>query len=720
MARRFCFPVRRLFLLLAVAAMACHRARVNPSNRIPVILISIDTLRSDHLPAYGYHGVDTPNIDALRADSILFEHAYSHVPLTLPSHTTMFTGSLPATNGVRDNLGFRLAASVPTLPELLKKNGYATGAAVSAFVLRHETGIARGFDEYDDQIDPANSGTNVGRVRRDGGETEQIAKRWIGAHAQQPFFYFLHLYEPHTPYDPPEPYRSRYPLKYDGEIARADAIVGDFVSFLKAKGVYDEALILLLSDHGEGLNDHGEAEHGIFVYREALQVPLMVKLPQEQERGKSVATPVQLSDVFPTICVITATRAPLTTATSLLAIAGGSTPKRTIYSETLFPKFHFGWSDLHSLIDGDRHYIHAPKWELYDVIADPAEKRNLIETERRRAFAMREAILPLIQSSTAPAPVSPEEARKLAALGYLGQTVPDGAALPDPKDKIAVSGELRKAFTLYEKGQYAEALPLLQKLVAENDRMLDVWDILARTLDRVGRTDEGIEAAKRALRLSPNTTHLALLIASMALERHRIDEAERHAELALDAEPGLAHDLLARVALARGDIPRAEREAHLALQTGDRVFALLTLARIELNRNNAAAALADCDRAVSFLATRKGSGVKDLYFVRGDALARLGREAEAEQAFRKEIEYFPRDPQPYKNLILLYATEGRNADATRLVYQLVEKSPIPPSYAAISTTLKAIGDDRGARYWVMQGLKKFPHDATLRKMAGSS
>jgi choline-sulfatase len=536
----------------------------------------------------------------------------------------MFTGSLPATNGVRDNLGFRLAPSVPTLPELLKKNGYATGAAVSAFVLRHETGIARGFDEYDDQIDPANSGTNVGRVRRDGGETEQIAKRWIGAHAQQPFFYFLHLYEPHTPYDPPEPYRSRYPLKYDGEIARADAIVGDFVSFLKAKGVYDEALILLLSDHGEGLNDHGEAEHGIFVYREALQVPLMVKLPQEQERGKSVATPVQLSDVFPTICVITATRAPLTTATSLLAIAGGSTPKRTIYSETLFPKFHFGWSDLHSLIDGDRHYIHAPKWELYDVIADPAEKRNLIETERRRAFAMREAILPLIQSSTAPAPVSPEEARKLAALGYLGQTVPDGAALPDPKDKIAVSGELRKAFTLYEKGQYAEALPLLQKLVAENDRMLDVWDILARTLDRVGRTDEGIEAAKRALRLSPNTTHLALLIASMALERHRIDEAERHAELALDAEPGLAHDLLARVALARGDIPRAEREAHLALQTGDRVFALLTLARIELNRNNATAALADCDRAVSFLATRKGSGVKDLYFVRGDASGTFG------------------------------------------------------------------------------------------------
>src|SRR5713101_38200 len=574
MARRFRF-VRRLILFLAILLVACGRAGVKPSNHTPVILICIDTLRSDHLPAYGYRGVDTPNLDALRADSVLFERAYSHVPLTLPSHVTMFTGTLPGVNGVRDNLGFRLGPSVPTLPELLKKNGYATGAAVSAFVLRRETGIARGFDEYDDQIDPANSGANVGRVQRDGGETEQIATRWIAAHEQKPFFYFLHLYEPHTPYDPPEPYRSRYRLKYDGEIARADAIVGDFISFLKAKGIYDDALILLLSDHGEGLHDHGEAEHGIFVYREALQVPLMVKLPREQERGKSVATPVQLSDVFPTICAITATSAPHTDATSLLAIAGGSTPKRTIYSETLFPKFHFGWSDLHSLIDGDRHYIHAPKPELYDVITDAAEKRNLIEPERRRAFAMRASILPLIQSSTAPAPVSPEEARKLAALGYLGQSLPSGAALPDPKDKIAVSDELRRAFTLYEKGEYAEALPLLQKLAAENDRMLDVWDILARTLDRVGRTDEGIDAAKHAFRLSPSTTHLALLIAAMALERNRLDEAQQHAELAVDKEPGMAHDLLARVALARGDIPLAEREANLALETRDRVFALL-------------------------------------------------------------------------------------------------------------------------------------------------
>src|SRR5471032_3076758 len=257
---------RRVSLLLAVVCLSisCGRSATSvPSRPVAVVLISIDTLRSDHLPVYGYHGVDTPNIDALRADAVLFERAYSHVPLTLPSHATMLTGLLPAGNGLRDNLGFRMSPNVATLPELLKKHGYATGAAVSAYVLRRETGISRGFDDYDDQIDLANSGVNVGRVQRDGGETAQIAEKWIAAHEHQPFFYFLHLYEPHTPYDPPEPYRSRYPSHYDGEIARADAIVGDFITFLKQRNLYDDTLILLVSDHGEGLRDHGEAEHGI-------------------------------------------------------------------------------------------------------------------------------------------------------------------------------------------------------------------------------------------------------------------------------------------------------------------------------------------------------------------------------------------------------------------------------------------------------------------------
>ncbi|HWW61172.1 MAG TPA: sulfatase, partial [Thermoanaerobaculia bacterium] len=329
--------MRRLAAVAALSILACGRGVPAPSNKIPVILISIDTLRSDHLPAYGYTKIATPHLDGFRADAILFEHAYSHVPLTLPSHTTMFTGALPADNGVRDNIGFRLGTTIPTLPELLKRNGYATGAAVSAFVLRKDAGLARGFDFYDDRIDPANSGVNVGRVQRKGSETAAIARTWIAGHERAPFFFFLHLYEPHTPYDPPEPYRSRYASHYDGEIAHADEIVGTFLDALRKDGVYDDALIIILSDHGEGLGEHREQEHGVFLYREALQVPLLLKLPKSAMHGKSIATPVQLSDVFATITSITNTKKGL----SLVDIAAGAKPDRRIYAETLFPRFHY-------------------------------------------------------------------------------------------------------------------------------------------------------------------------------------------------------------------------------------------------------------------------------------------------------------------------------------------------------------------------------------------
>jgi len=707
---------RALLIPLAFALLACGERAPRPSNATPVIVITIDTLRSDHLPAYGYHGIETPALDRLRADSILFERAYSHVPLTLPSHATMFTGRLPAGNGLRDNIGFQLNPDVPTLAELLRRNGYATGAAVSAFVLRRESGISRGFDFYEDTIDPANSGANVGRVQRKGDETEAIAAKWIGEHATKPFFFFLHLYEPHSPYDPPEPFRTKYGATYDGEIASADAIVGTFVAFLQRQGLYDKALIVLLSDHGEGLNEHGELEHGIFLYREALQVPLFVKLPAQQRRGASVAEPVQLSDVFATITSQTATKAPAGDGRSLVDTARKQTGPRAIYAESLFPRFHYGWSELHSLIDGTRHYIQAPKPELYDLAADAGERKNIVASDRRSYAAMRAGIAPLIRGSAAPSAISAEDAQKLAALGYIGSTVAAGeTSLPDPKDKVATSGDLRHAFTLFSQEKFAEALPVMEKLSRENPRMLDVRDMLARTLDELGRQDEAIAAAKEGLRLSPNTTHLALMIARMQLDQKRLDEAQRHAELAVKTEPGAAHDLLAQIASARGDYVLAGREARLALEGRDRVEPLLTLARIEMDRKNYAGAVAYCDRGLAILASRKGTAVKGLWFLEGDALARMDRYPEAEAAFRKEIDLFPRDPRAYKNLILLLVTEGRTDEATKTIYALAEKSPAPPSYLAIATTLKTVGDGNGARYWIAQGLAKWPDDPSLRR-----
>src|SRR5258706_112732 len=254
------FPFRAaLGAAIAAAALACGRGRARLEfPKAPVVLISVDTLRADHLPAFGYSGVETPNLDALRKDGVLFTSAYSQVPLTLPSHTSLLTGVYPAETGVRDNLGFHRLPSVETLPALLKKHGYATGGAVSSIVLTGESGMKDGFDLYDDAIEATAPGLGLGAVQRAGADTEKALERWVASLPEGPFFAFLHLYEPHTPYDPPEPWKSRYSSSpYDGEIAAADDVVGRFVSFLKERRVYDRALVVFLSDHGEGLGDPG-------------------------------------------------------------------------------------------------------------------------------------------------------------------------------------------------------------------------------------------------------------------------------------------------------------------------------------------------------------------------------------------------------------------------------------------------------------------------------
>jgi arylsulfatase A-like enzyme len=298
-------------LALSLALAACSRSggggggAVDVPKGTPIVVISIDTLRADHLPAYGYKGVETPAIDALREEGILYERAYAVTPLTLPSHTTLLTGVLPAAHGVRDNVGYKLdparvkKGEVPYLPQILKAAGYATGGAISAYVLQGKTGLATGFDFYEDNVE-FRTDKGLGGLQRAGGTTLDLSRDWLRSAKDKPFFFFFHIYEPHSPYTPP-PEFDRYPVKYDGDIAHADKIIGDLVQELKDQGIYDEALVVLLSDHGEGLGDHGEEEHGVFLYNEAIHVPLIVKLPDGQRAGSTVARPVELADVAPTI-----------------------------------------------------------------------------------------------------------------------------------------------------------------------------------------------------------------------------------------------------------------------------------------------------------------------------------------------------------------------------------------------------------------------------------
>ena len=709
-----------LFFLVLVSCKG-DRTISPPSANTPVFIVSIDTLRSDHLPVYGYKGVDTPHIDAFRKDGVLYERAYSHTPLTLPSHASLMTGLLPSEHGVRDNIGYQLRSGATTVASMLKSRGYATGAAVSAFVLRRQTGLDRGFDFYDDDVDalPGQEGI-TGNIQREGEATVRIAKEWI-VRQQKPVFFFLHLYEPHTPYAPPERFK-KYSSPYDGEIAHADEIVGEFLKSLKDAGLYDKALIVIMSDHGEGLGEHGEEEHGLFLYREAIQVPLIIKLPDQKFSGERVSAPVQLIDLFPTIAERTGVTAPATLrGQSLVSFFLKDQPpaRGAIYSESYYARLHFGWADQHSLIDGERHYIHSPKPELFNVRDDTAETKNILTEDRRGFFAMKAAITPFIREADAPSAVDPEEAAKLAALGYLGSTVSTkpGEVLPDPKDHLGTIKDIERAFALFRARKLDESMLLIERLLAENERILDLYDLKAKALGQLGRYDEAIATAKQALIQGPQNTHLALEIARNQLEIGRLDDAQKHAELALKVHPGPAHDLLARIWEERKDFVRAEKEARLAMQSQrDRAAALVTLARIERDQGKLEQALAHLDEAEKI--RKPTQTVAGLHFVRGDVLARMGRAEEAERELRTEIRLFPNEPLAYKNLVVLLVAEGRVREGTALIRQLIATSPTPPSYLAVCDVLEILGDTRGVRYWARQGLLRYPNDPALRRLAG--
>ncbi len=713
-----------LALLFALPLAGCHRSTAGapgPFPKAPVVLISIDTLRSDRLPAYGYKKVETPAIDALRGDSVLFARAYSNVPLTLPSHASLFSGRLPGRHGVRDNSGYRFRAErTPYLPALLHDAGYRTGGAVSAFVLRAETGLANGFDVYDSAID-VRSSESLGNSQRPGKVTVEAALRWLaGAEVEEkPFFLFVHLYEPHTPYEAEEPFKSRYADPYDGEVATADAIVGTLLAGLRERGVYDRALVVLLSDHGEGLRDHGEQEHGILLYREALQVPLLVKLPGNERGGTTVETPAQLADVAPTVLALLGMQVPADSDGAPLFGRPADEPPRTLYAETFYPRLHLGWSELASVIRGDSHYIEGPSPELYDLGKDPAERRDVLSQERRTYAALKTEAARFAVPLAAPAEEDPETARQLAALGYLGTTaatVGDGP-LPDPKSQISTLDDLGRALQAFSQQQYAQAVPLFQALLQKNPRMLDAWENLGTALQKLGRQSEALAAFQRAMELSGGSTHVALGTANVLLDMGRFDEAAEHAKLGLETSPAVAHDLLARVALARDDLPAAEREAKAALEArGSRLGPLMTMASIQVRAEKLDEALRLLDEAEA----GRDPAVKmaGLQLLRGDVLARLGRPADAEQAFRREIADFPADPPAYSRLALLYASEGQPDAAVATLRALVEGQGSPAAYVTAVKTLRILGDPRSAAALLRRALAAYPQSQELRALVG--
>lgn len=659
--------LRRLLALSFMLLAACAKREATFSGA-PVVLISVDTLRSDHLPAYGYRGVQTPNIDALRADSILYERAYSNVPMTLPSHISILTGLLPPEHGVRNNIGYRFDGSkLATLQKTLRDHGYRTGAAVSSYVLRSETGIRDGFDFYDDAIPVAASGA-LSEHQRSGFETLKVAAQWISTNYHQPFFFFFHIYEPHAPYDP----------SYDGEIARSDAIVGDLLAHLKSLGVYDRAIVVFLSDHGEGLWQHGEDQHGILLYREALQVPLLIKLPHQALRGTTNPDAFGLADVAPRIL-------------NLLGIKSRES-KKPIYSETYYPRIHLGWSELRSLIVNRDQYIDGPRPELYDLAADPGETRDRIAEDRRKAAEFRKS-LEQFPAAASIQFVDPEEQKKLAALGYIGTPKNRSGPLPNPRDMIGQLANIQAAFHLADEHRLDDAVPALRVLVAQNPHLEDAWSKLGEVLVASGRYDEAIDAYKSAIAQSDRfLPDLALGLGAAYLRKGDAQQAIAHAQLAMETNPREANELLARGCIEKRDDRCAEDAARRSIDAGDRQpTSILLLAEVQRAEGNLQQALATIDEAD---ARAKAMGVQHLYgadYLRGDILARLDKPEEAIAAYRREIADSPEHLQSYANLAVIYFIMENPRAAQDVLDEMMRKNPHQGARQLARKTLAAFG-----------------------------
>jgi arylsulfatase A-like enzyme/Flp pilus assembly protein TadD len=468
--------VRRLIPVLTVAfitvalVMTASRAATRPN----VVLVTLDTTRADRMGFLGSTGTLTPALDALARDSLVFSRAYAQAPITTVSHATILSGTYPPYHGVTD-FGVPLGPTVPYLPDLLRQAGYATGAFVGSLILDPRTGTApgfdRGFDIYDAGFRLRRPGEDRYRtIERRGDEVVSRALDWITrVPAGRPYFAWIHLYDAHDPYDPPADLKSRFASNpYDGEVAGVDRQVGRVATALRSTGALANTVFVVTADHGESLGEHGERTHGVFLYEDTLRVPLLVRAPGVKP-GR-VTTRVRLVDVAPTILEAAQTAAPSTLqGASLLH----TSEDRPVYAATEYPRRAFGWSPLVSWRNDRFLYVRAPRPELYDVVADPAETRDIAATRSRVVTgidAELEKFVKTIASGATSTPgkaIDPAVAERLAALGYVsgpGSSAPPSGV--DPKDRIGTANALQEAVVLVEDGAFEKALPLLEKVTA--------------------------------------------------------------------------------------------------------------------------------------------------------------------------------------------------------------------------------------------------------------
>jgi choline-sulfatase len=679
------FIGRRPAIILALASFALPAVAAGRRDR-NVLLITIDTVR---IGCYGYAGAKTPNLDRLAADGVRYADAYAQVPLTLPSHCSIMTGTYPLDHGVRNNGSYSLGPDLPTLAGTLKARGYKTAAFVASFTLDSRFGLARGFDVYDDGFEDGEAMKSF-RSERRAGAVFDVFSPWLEGVRGDRFFAWLHFYDPHLPYDPPAPFDAAFrDKKYDGEIAYVDSVVGMVLGRLRDKDLLDGTLIVVAGDHGEALGEKREIDHGLFLYDGTLKVPLLLRSAGNLPAGVVVPTRVRLIDVLPTILDLQGISVPAgVRGTSLVPYARGrEKADLPTYIETYYPRENFGWSELRGIVDGPWKYIRAPRPELYQLAKDPREERNLAASEASVLSDEARKLDGLIRSAatrTSPArrKMTATEEERLRSLGYLGAgRAPEspGEALPDPKDRIGDYLLYFRGNLLETEGRYDGAAECYKQVLASNPDVPGNHVNLASLYLKMNRTGDAIEVLERASAKFPRSEAVISRLTGLFMKAERWPEA-----------------------LTAG-------RALLAIAPDDFDGLFLT--------GSACARLGKWEEAMALYQKALAIEPENSFLRRRYAYSQMaaGRLEEALATYLKLRLEHPNDVAIALDLGRLHNLAGRRGEALAVLKSAAEEHASPEAFRAYALLLGKNGDFREAVSWIKRYLETSPAGETPEK-----
>ncbi len=542
-------------------------------KKLNVILITIDTLRASHVGIYGRGKAKTPNLDKLAEEGAYFKKCITQTPLTLPSHTTILSGTYPLYHKVRDNGGFIVPQKLTLISEILKKKGFKTAAFIAAYVLHSKWGLNQGFDFYEDSFDMSKyKSVSLSKIQKRAGEVLKEAEEWIRKNRSKHFFAWIHLYDPHTPYDPPSPYKEMYPGQpYRGEVEYTDYQLGLFFNFLKREALYNKTLIIIVADHGESLGQHKEKTHGFFLYEPTVWVPFIIRAPFKF-RKKVITQNVELVDVTPTILdalgFLKEQKGIQGKSLLPLLFERKSKISDIAYTETFYPKFHYGWSELKAIYYENFKYILAPKDELYDLSQDERERKNLSLYKKRLRKKLRKMLERFIEEKSKNSlnilenkNLGREEIKKLAALGYISTFVDTSnkKTLPDPKDKIGVYNALLKTKRLMREKKYEQAINTVEKIIKSDPEIVDAYMLLGNLYYRKRDFKKAMESFYEVLKRKPDYNFATINIINCLLGLEEFDRAEEKIKEFLKRFPNdyALYMELGKIRLLKGDYDSA-------------------------------------------------------------------------------------------------------------------------------------------------------------------